>query len=163
MAFPCDMTRGYNAKEITCECSGTPAPAVPPPSIPRDDNRPGYCKDYSGNPLDFGYNLRGDFSIYEVSGLQGNKIQIKSAMDAAQIPTKLQYLMMAMAMIETSDMSLNQRDGSKGGDAENFGVFNLNVHMKNVLLPNDPVTQETSLCLKVLTTAFARWGAISVS
>jgi hypothetical protein len=96
-----------------------------------------------------------------VSGLKENKVQVQKAMDAAKIPTKLQYFLMVMAMIETSDMSLHQRDASKSGAAENFGLFNLNVHMTDELLPNDPVTQETSLCLKVLTAAFAKWGAIN--
>jgi hypothetical protein len=91
--------------------------------------------------------------------LQQNKAVLYAALRGSGLPEKFQYLIMAMAMIETNSMSLSERDASKSGGAENFGILNCNVDLKNRALGYDvPISQDAEFGVRVYKTAFEKWG-----
>jgi hypothetical protein len=71
------------------------------------------------------------FSVHAYQGLQRNKMKLNVAHESVKPGfVSTQALLMAMAMVETTTLSGEDRDRSKdGGPSENVSMFNLSVDL----------------------------------
>lgn len=102
-----------------------------------------YCAEYKpGEPLPYFYNelaMDGTTGGIAIRGpaLVANKLKLNSEMKAQSVPDELRPLIMAFAMIETDDLTLDQiTEFMKSKTMENgrcFGIMNVNFGHRNYL------------------------------
>ena len=98
--------------------------------------------------------------------MQNNKAKLEAAINATDASQSERALVVAMAMLETTDMDPSQRDGSKDGTASaNVSILNLNADMvislgyqgsDNGASLNNPAN--LSQAVKLLLHGFRTWG-----
>lgn len=100
--------------------------------------------------------------------LRANKAKLTQAMVAVGLDSKMQALLLALGMAETTHLTSNQRDATKDhdGKAANIGLFNISIDLlERAGYRFDPwelnKLEKLEDLVRVLKDAFAKWGLVS--